>query len=91
MTERPIYVEPLPNGSYGICEADAAHGIAYEGQVYHLEGRPEMEGLETVLLIETDVGALLAANQECAADNDAINVDHEFRLTLLELGITEEV
>lgn len=61
LTERPTYVEPLDNGSYGLCDEDRARGIAYEGQVYALEGRGELDGLETVSLIQADAGAVLGA------------------------------
>lgn len=59
LTEQPTYVEPLDNGSYGLCSEAQARGIAYEGQVYALEGRPDMEGLETVSLLQTDAGPVI--------------------------------
>ena len=51
MIERPTYVEQLPNGVYGLCDESQAKGIAYEGEVYHLEGRPQLDGPETVSLV----------------------------------------
>lgn len=43
--------------------------------------RPTLDALVTKL---TDL-------QIAQADSDALNVDHEYRLTLLELGLGEEV
>ena len=62
LTEHPTYVEPLDNGSYGLCDEARARGIAYEGQVYSLEGRPAMEDTETVVLPQTDTGMVLGAH-----------------------------
>ena len=59
LTERPTYVEPLDNGSYGLCDEAQARGIAHEGQVYSLEGKPALEGAETVVLVSVDTGAML--------------------------------
>lgn len=72
LIERPTYVELLPNGSYGLCDAGHAQGIAYEGEVYHLEGRAELEGVETVSLVEADSGEIATqqAKQIQAAADD---------------------
>ena len=57
MTEAPNYVKPSENGSYVLCPEPEASGIAYNGVVYHLLGRDPLEGVETVMLEETDAGA----------------------------------
>ena len=57
MTEAPNYIKQSRNGSYVICPEPEASGIAFNGVVYHLLGRTPMEGLETVMLEETDAGA----------------------------------
>lgn len=82
MIERPTYVEPLPNGSYGLCDAAQARGIAYEGEVYHLEGRPQLEGVETVTLAEVDSG--MAMNRQA----DKIQANEE-DLTNTQLALCE--
>lgn len=56
MTEAPNYVKPSENGSYVLCPEPEASGIAYNGVVYHLLGRDPLEGVETVMLEETDAG-----------------------------------
>ena len=64
LTEQPTYVEPLDNGSYGLCGESGAKGIAWEGKVYALEDRGGMEGLETVSLIQTDAGQVIRGQNE---------------------------
>lgn len=64
LTEQPTYVEPLDNGSYGICDEPRARGIAHEGTVYGLADRGELEGKETVLLVETDAGQVIRGQNE---------------------------
>lgn len=75
MIERPTYVEPLSNGSYGLCDETQAKGIAYEGEVYHLEGRPKMDGPETVSLVQVDSGAEMnrQADKIAVAEEDLTN------------------
>ena len=64
LTEQPTYVEPLDNGSYGLCEESKAKGIAWEGKVYALEDRGGMEDLEAVSLVQTDAGQVLRSQNE---------------------------
>lgn len=48
----PTWVKMQDNGSYAICPKEEAHGIALDGAVYHIEGTPELAGVETVVLTE---------------------------------------
>lgn len=89
MTEAPNYVKQQANGCYTLCTEEEAAGIANAGTVYHLLGRPELEGVETIVLEKTDAGTMLAEAGQAAEDADALNVDQEYRLTMLELGITD--
>jgi hypothetical protein len=89
MTEAPNYVKQQANGCYTLCAEEEAAGIANAGTVYHLLGRQELEGVETIVLEKTDAGAMLAEAGQAAEDADALNVDQEYRLTMLELGITD--
>ena len=91
MTETPTYIKQSNNGSFVLCPEPEASGIAFEGTVYHLAGREAIEGAETVALEEIDAGRELAATNAIVSDADAMNVDQEYRLTLLELGISDAV
>lgn len=88
MTEAPTYVRQAENGCFVLCQEGQATGIAYGGTVYHLLGREAVEGAESVILEKTDAGDLVKRIQDTAKDVDAMNVDQELRLTLLELGIS---
>ena len=59
MTEQPYYIRMSESGSYAPCSAKEAQGVALNGTPYHLFGRASMEGLETVVLAETDAGHVL--------------------------------
>ena len=86
MTEQPYYIRRSESGSYAPCSAKEAQGVALNGTPYHLFGRTAMDGLETVVLAETDAGRILLEQETAQEDADAMTVDHEYRLTLLELG-----
>lgn len=59
MTEQPYYIRLSESGSYAPCSEKEAQGVALYGTPYHLFGRASMEGLETVVLAETDAGHIL--------------------------------
>ena len=59
LTESPNYIRLHPDGFYILCEQTEAQGVALNGIPYHLFGRTAMEGLETVVLAETDAGRIL--------------------------------
>ena len=61
MTEAPNYIKQAENGCFVLCPEAEATGIAHNGTVYHLLGRPDMAGAEiTVMLEETDAGVEIA-------------------------------
>ena len=59
LTESPNYIRLHPDGFYILCSEKEAQGVALNGTPYHLFGRTAMEGLETVVLAETDAGHIL--------------------------------
>lgn len=69
MTEAPTYIRKADNGCYNLCpEASEAPGIVYGGVVYHILGRPELDGAEaTVVLEETDAGMELTEARDATA------------------------
>ena len=44
MTEAPNYIKQAENGCFVLCPEAEATGIAHNGTVYHLLGRPDMAG-----------------------------------------------
>ena len=59
LTESPNYIRLHPDGFYILREQTDAQGVAVDGTPYHLFGRASIEGLETVVLAETDAGRIL--------------------------------
>lgn len=82
MTERPYYIRRSESGSYTPCSEKEAQGVALNGTPYHLFGRAAMDGLETVVLSETDAGSIL---REQEAVNGIVFV------TLAEAGSIDTV
>lgn len=72
MTEAPNYVRQLENGCFTLCSAEEAVGIAHNGTVYHLLGRPALEGAETVMLEEVDAGMEISAAKTVADTTAAV-------------------
>ena len=91
LTDAPIYIKQAANGCFVLCPEHDAQGICFAGTVYNLLDRPPMDGVETTVALDlVDAGSLLANANIAIRDADAMNVDQEYRLTLLELGITDE-
>ena len=87
MTEKPNYISRAENGCFVLCPEEEAQGVAWEGKPYALFGT-ELEGAAgTVLLSKVDGGEELRTLSLAAEDTDAMMVDQEYRLTLMELGI----
>ena len=64
LTEKPNYIRRHADGFYILCEEEDAQGVAVDGTPYHLFGRESMgDGLETVLLLETDGGNIIQEQQ----------------------------
>ena len=59
LTEKPNFIYQHPDGYFVLCEQEQAQGVALYGTPYHLFGRASMDGLETVVLVETDAGRVL--------------------------------
>ena len=81
LTESPNYIRLHPDGFYILCEQKEAQGVAYHGKPYLFA--------DGVICYEADKGADILETEKTVSDNDAMNVDQEYRLTLLELGLTE--
>jgi hypothetical protein len=46
------WVKKQDNGSYALCDESSAHGVVIDGTVYHVAGKPEIEGVEEVTVGE---------------------------------------
>ena len=59
MTEQPYYIKMSESERKAPNNAKEAQGVELNGTPYHLFGRAAMEGLETVVLAETDAGRIM--------------------------------
>ena len=81
LTEKVNYIRVHKNGVYLLTDVNHAEGVAYHGTPYLFSDGAQV--------CEVDAGETLVSTQQSVVDADTMNVDHEYRLTLLELGLTE--
>lgn len=93
LTEQPNFVEPLDNGSWGLCDEPRAHGIAWEGKVYGLAGKSAMDGLELVTLAFVDAGTLTTAAEATQAERQlqTESAIAELSILIATMGGTSDV
>lgn len=81
LTEKPNFIRKHKNGYFVLTDKAQAEGVAYHGTPYMFA--------DGVVCYEVDTGERILAAAASVSDNDEMNVDQEYRLTLLELGLTE--
>ena len=90
LTEDVTYIKKADNGCYILCPEPDASGISYAGTPYHLLDRDPMgDDLESVMLEPTDIGGWIMGAKAAIEDADEMNVDQAYRLTLLELNVSD--
>lgn len=87
LTEKLNFIKQTPAGVFVSCAESEAQGVAVKNTPYNLLGRGNIEGCETVVIMEIDGGEHIQTGEECQSETDAFVVDHEYRLTLLENGV----
>ena len=90
LTEDVTYIKKADNGCYILCPEPDASGISYAGTPYHLFGREPLDDAEDVILEPTDIGSWIMEAKAAIEDADTLNVDLSYRMTLLELGVTDD-
>ena len=81
LTEKVNYIRVHKNGVYLLTDVNHAEGVAYHGTPYLFA--------DGAICYEVDKGADILETEKTVSDNDAMSVDQEYRLTLLELGLVE--
>ena len=81
LTEKVNYIRIHRNGVYLLTDVNHAEGVAHHGTPYLFK--------DGAICCEVDKGADILETEKTVSDNDAMNVDQEYRLTLLELGLVE--
>ena len=91
LTEDVTYIKRADNGCYVLCPESEASGICYAGTPYQLFDRNQMgDELEPVMLEQTDIGSWIMETQTGHRGCRCAQRDQAYRLTLLELGITDD-
>ena len=81
LTEKPNFIRKHENSCFVLTDEAMAEGVAYHGTPYLFA--------DGTICFEVDKGADILETEKTVSDNDAMSVDQEYRLTLLELGLTE--
>ena len=81
LTEKPNFIRKHENGCFVLTDEATADGVAYNSTPYLFA--------DGTICFEVDKGADILATEKTVSDNDAMSVDQEYRLTLLELGLVE--
>lgn len=81
ITEKLNYIRVHTSGVYLLTDVNHAEGVAYQGTPYLFA--------DGAIVCEVDAGEAMQTTEKTVSDNDAMNVDQEYRLTLLELGLNE--
>lgn len=89
LTEDVTYIKKADNGCYILCPEPDASGISYAGTPYRLFGRNPLDDAESVILEPTDIGGWIMGAKAAIEDADEMNVDQAYRLTLLELNVSD--
>ena len=90
LTEDVTYIKKADNGCYILCPEPDAPGISYAGPPSQLLDRDPMgDDLESVMLEPTDIGGWIMEAKATIEDADEMNVDQAYRLTLLELNVSD--
>lgn len=91
--DAPFYIKIGESGSFCPAPEKEAIGVALNSVAYNLFGHEEIEGVDTVIVSETDGMAFITEQQkalsQAMSNADEISVDQEYRLTLLELGLSD--
>ena len=81
LTEKLTYIRKHSSNVFLITDQQRAEGVAYHGTPYLFS--------DGAICYEVDKGADILETEKTVSDNDAMSVDQEYRLTLLELGLVE--
>ena len=73
------WVRMQDNGCYGLTVEDNAQGIALNGTVYHVNGHPELDGVETVSVEEVDDGVYANSLTALLTDPNDLRNSEQFR------------
>lgn len=77
----PAWVKLQDNGCFGLCTEGDARGVVVNGVVYHIAGKPELPGNDTVVVAPIDE---IAYQQEQTSAQEAERLQMNTALAALE-------
>jgi hypothetical protein len=86
--DNPVFIRQLANGNYSPTDKLTATGIVVNDTIYAFNGNI-LDNKEDVSIIEINNGEKFYELENTQNETDAIIVDQEYRITLLELGVSE--
>ena len=86
VVERPDWVRMQDNGSFALCDEENAHGVVLRGTVYHVDGKPDLPGKDTVIVAQIKE-TTWQMDQVALADAEKLRVQSALaELSLIEGG-----
>ena len=85
----PVWVKKQDNGSFALCEEPSAHGLVVDGTVYHIAGRPKIDGSETIVFSEISEATYQKEQAAVQADLAEMTCNMLYEIDKMELGVTE--
>lgn len=88
ITDSVNYIKFGASGCYTTASEKDAIGVAFNGVPYNIVGHNDISGAETVIVSRINGGSYIFEQKKASFDIDALIIDNNYRLTLLELGVT---
>lgn len=85
----PTYVCKMDNGCFALCSEAEAQGVVVEGEVFHIAGRPDLEGAEDIQLVEKNETEHVITEKRAMEETN--NVTAIAFVSLAEAGTIDEV
>lgn len=85
--EAPAFVKyDYSNKCYALTDESGAEGVYIKGKHYSIAGKRPLPQAEVIEMQTIDSAYIFMKNEKEKADTDALLIEQEYRLTLLELG-----
>lgn len=88
LIEKPTYIRKSThpgNDGFVLCPEEEAAGIAFGGAVYHLPGRPAIDGAKDIALVFVDAGtAMNGTNRDVTTLQEDLATTDETAIQLYE-------
>ena len=83
----PTFICKQKNGYFTLCDEAQAQGVVINNVTYHIHSKPDIGEFSTVVMQKISEDVNQTEEMQVQSDIDGITVDHELRITMLELGL----